>query len=516
MLAPTRLLFSCVVLTMLLAAVLAVSQPVQLVRPSLQHDGFEVVDESLISLNSLTGPVAFVAAIGPYHSGKSFLLNMLLGGTSGFALGPTTQPQTKGLWMIPSDLKTPDNATIVFLDTEGFYGSEAAESYDAKIFAIATLLSSHLMFNSIKPIDQQAVDYLELLARRTQLFDLKNRLVATTTTTTAATDVASDVQLPLMLTGNDFPALTWVVEDFIQDLEGRSPTEWLQQFLAKRHRDHGLDGISLSLEQIFSHSLKCLTLYLPATALGKLRNLSQCDVADLTPEFLADVEKLRTRVFTDIKTKQTASGPLTGPAASSLLRFFVDTANKERFPELPSLWETWLLQRQNSALEDAIRLYTYRMDVALNTSVVLNEKEFYDRHKIAAEEAESLFKQLLFGYSKLYSGKLGAVSARFESVYEVKQARNLERIRELIANRRDAIRRQGETEFDSIELPLPLAALTERCDAIQNDAQLVFKTSLSKFASVKAYTENFDGLKTDMQLHAERIFGNNRKVSGAT
>jgi hypothetical protein len=36
-----------------------------------------------------------VAAIGAYHSGKSFLMNQLMGAQEGFALGPTVAPQTK-------------------------------------------------------------------------------------------------------------------------------------------------------------------------------------------------------------------------------------------------------------------------------------------------------------------------------------------------------------------------------------------------------------------------------------
>lgn len=33
--------------------------------------------------------------------------------------------------------------------------------FSAKIFAVATLLSSKLLFNSVKTIDQQSLDYLE-------------------------------------------------------------------------------------------------------------------------------------------------------------------------------------------------------------------------------------------------------------------------------------------------------------------------------------------------------------------
>lgn len=63
---------------------------------------------------------------------------------------------------------------FLLLDSEGFFSKEAPEIYDAKLFAVTTLLSSVLLYNDIKTIDQARVDYLELLASRTQFFALKS------------------------------------------------------------------------------------------------------------------------------------------------------------------------------------------------------------------------------------------------------------------------------------------------------------------------------------------------------
>jgi len=35
------------------------------------------------------------------------------------------------------------------------------ETYDAKIFSIATLLSDYLVYNSLRLIDQSSIEYLE-------------------------------------------------------------------------------------------------------------------------------------------------------------------------------------------------------------------------------------------------------------------------------------------------------------------------------------------------------------------
>jgi len=50
-----------------------------LVEPVESHTKLSVSQEGLEALRSIPGPVVPVVVIGPYRSGKSFLLNQLLG-----------------------------------------------------------------------------------------------------------------------------------------------------------------------------------------------------------------------------------------------------------------------------------------------------------------------------------------------------------------------------------------------------------------------------------------------------
>lgn len=50
-----------------------------LVHPVTDHTKLAVDEEGLAMLERLPGPIAPVFVIGPYRSGKSFLLNQLLG-----------------------------------------------------------------------------------------------------------------------------------------------------------------------------------------------------------------------------------------------------------------------------------------------------------------------------------------------------------------------------------------------------------------------------------------------------
>merc|ERR1719401_1146173 len=111
------------------------------------------------------------------------------------------------------------------MDSEGFFGPAVGETYDAKIFTIASLLGAHLVYNTVKIIDQQAVNLLEMLARRAQLFR------------TRSSAEAAHVDTPEFLSVRSFPPLTWVVEDFVQELpeehrHADGATSWLRSYLA--------------------------------------------------------------------------------------------------------------------------------------------------------------------------------------------------------------------------------------------------------------------------------------------
>ena len=82
------------------ARVFLLDEPVQLVRPDpLHHRNLVIVRENVQHLHHMHGAVAVVAVVGKFHSGKSFLMNQLMGKQNGFGIGPSVQPKTMGVWM---------------------------------------------------------------------------------------------------------------------------------------------------------------------------------------------------------------------------------------------------------------------------------------------------------------------------------------------------------------------------------------------------------------------------------
>lgn len=87
----------------------------------------------------------------------------------GFGVGPTINPCTKGLWMWGAPLKGQTEAgepcDVLILDTEGMGGVDEDANHDMRIFTLAMMLSSFLIYNSMGSIDENAVAGLSFVTQ---------------------------------------------------------------------------------------------------------------------------------------------------------------------------------------------------------------------------------------------------------------------------------------------------------------------------------------------------------------
>lgn len=205
---------------------------------------------------------------------------------------------------------------VIFLDSEGLAASNVSEVYDAKIFAISSLASSLVIYNSIRLIDQASIDYIEyeqahtvltdfsrLLSRRAQLFSMKMSL----DTEKTITDVT-------------FPPLWWVIQDFYQELK-TTPTDYLldllksMNYLCTRLINAGPNkdtNQKSALPEIFG-DIKCHTLYFPEISSPEtLRHLDRVPMNQLTDEYQEEVRQLSAAVFEAVQPKKRKDQELSG------------------------------------------------------------------------------------------------------------------------------------------------------------------------------------------------------------
>jgi hypothetical protein len=152
-------------------------RPVPIVLPSATDPTkLTLQKQGLDALRAVRGPVAPVVVIGPYRSGKSFLLNQLLGVPcdEGFGVGHTRQTETKGVWvwseptLVPSSETGTQPTSVVYVDTEGFEATGMSDAYDDRIFALSSIVASVLVYNlpeTVKEGDIEKLSFALELAR---------------------------------------------------------------------------------------------------------------------------------------------------------------------------------------------------------------------------------------------------------------------------------------------------------------------------------------------------------------
>jgi hypothetical protein len=102
---------------------------------------------------------------------------MLLDQSSGFGVGPTINPCTKGLWIwsesIPGTSADGEPVNVLVVDTEGLGAFDETQNHDVRIFTLAILLSSSFIYNSMGSIDETSLNQLSLVVNLTKNIQLK-------------------------------------------------------------------------------------------------------------------------------------------------------------------------------------------------------------------------------------------------------------------------------------------------------------------------------------------------------
>uniref|UniRef100_T1IUF1 GB1/RHD3-type G domain-containing protein n=1 Tax=Strigamia maritima TaxID=126957 RepID=T1IUF1_STRMM len=478
-------------------------EPVQLVRPDETHKRLVIVEENMKLLHKIMGPVATIAVVGKFHSGKSFLMNQLMGKRQGFGVGFSVRPQTMGIWMWgkPVDLilSTGTKVSVIFLDTEGFAANNISENYDAKIFAIATLLSSQLIYNSVKIIDQADIDYLELLARRTQLFALRSQM-----SKAKWTEFNHDLL--------SFPPLLWVVQDFVQTTdEGQTVRDWIHQLMETHTREN--EDYEISLLGIFK-SIDCHTLFLPATEKRLLNDLSLAEEKDFTPEYRLERDQLLLKIKTDLVPKEKNQEPITGPQIAALLEILVMAANDGSLADVPSRWDVFIRRLEESAVEDCFRFYVAEMNVLQTKfrSGPIEPHRLNVWHIQSLKQSMRLLHQLLFGLGDAIEQASRSLSSSINIEYNRCKDLNEKKIRLKTTEIQHKVEINVEDKFSIIQLPKTTKQLAEATLEIIEESLAQFKDEIANLITKDDLEANLITLKNFVQAISDSYMLRNKGI----
>eukprot|EP00466_Bigelowiella_natans_P001373 jgi/Bigna1/89438/estExt_fgenesh1_pg.C_490076 len=292
---------------------------VPIVLPDDSHTRLALQSEGVEALKKLSGRVAPVVVIGPFRSGKSFVLNQMLNlpCDQGFSVGHRRHAQTKGIWFWDEPQLTSsadgERISIIYVDTEGFEAAGKADVYDDRVFALSALLSNVLIYNlpeTVKEADIQKLQFAVELAEEfkhradeddddddasyegmdKELGGIRGAAVGTEASSPAspASSASSSFKIPSLL---------WLIQrDF---LEGRSVDEMVKDALRPVNNPSGDSSVE-HLNQIRTHLSSAARNY---ATLGMcqphLERTKLCDLSpqELDPKYLNQTAQLRSIVL---------------------------------------------------------------------------------------------------------------------------------------------------------------------------------------------------------------------------
>jgi hypothetical protein len=341
-------------------------------------EDFVIHEDALSILEAERDAVATVAICGPYRSGKSFLLNLLTTraeqadkaapsiSKSGFAVGHSTVSCTKGLWMLdkPTTVQTADGSTVkvFFLDVEGFGATDKTSHYDARIFSIACLICSCLLYNSQGTIDESSIGNLAFIAHLTQQIKLRSA-------SGQEQDQDGEDELSSGALKGFFPSFVWMLRDFLLEMSDEmgnemTPDEYLDKALQPQQ---GYDQETLARNRTrhmltsFFQERACFTLVRPAESEEQLRSVEDLGWEALRPSFRKEFEEFQTRFLGSLKPKKYRGVAMDGAMVGAMIRSYVLAVNSGGVPCVEDAWQNALRVQCTNALENGLKNYDEEM-----------------------------------------------------------------------------------------------------------------------------------------------------------
>ncbi|KAK1339810.1 hypothetical protein QTO34_018367 [Cnephaeus nilssonii] len=316
------------------------------------------------------------------------------------------------MWCVPHPCK-PD-CTLVLLDTEGLGDVEKGDpKNDSWIFALAVLLCSSFVYNSLGTINHQALEQLQYPSRNptsmchggcgngdppgpSYVTELTELIRAKSSPTPDEVDDSAEFV-------SFFPDFIWTVRDFTLELKlnGHPITadEYLENALKLIPGLNPKAQISNLPRECIRHFFpkrKCFVFDRPINDKELLANIEKVADNQLDPKFQEQTKNFCSYILTQTRTKTLREGIMvTGKRLRTLVVTYVDAINSGAVPCLENAVTT-LAQLENSgAVQKAADHYSEQMAqrVSFPTDTL---QELLDLHTACEREAIAIFMENSF------------------------------------------------------------------------------------------------------------------------
>ena len=351
-------------------------------------DGFYVSPEGKTFLQSLKNKVGVIAVAGKYRTGKSFLLNRVIMGRlkGGFGVGSTINACTKGIWIWDQPIKIKTNEGEEFdaliMDSEGIGGINEDQNHDTRIFLLATLLSSLLIYNSVGTIDENALQNISLIVNMSKQLQIRSN---------PGKDYDSEDLKSY------FPSFLWVLRDFalrLTDAKGNpiSPRAYLESSLLPQkgtsENAETKNRVRKAITGVFNER-DCFPLIRPLEDEKGIQILQNLKDTELRPEFVVQMKQLRKQICAKVKPKKINGNFVTGNMLLELCNSYTRSFNSGELPCIENAWKSMCKFHSQRIMDNLIDNY----ENELNKRVKECEYDPEQINKIENELKEKFFKE---------------------------------------------------------------------------------------------------------------------------
>ncbi|KAK2642351.1 hypothetical protein Ddye_024114 [Dipteronia dyeriana] len=394
--------------TSISAPITGPARPIRLVYCD-EKGKFRMDPEAVAALQLVKEPIGVVSVCGRARQGKSFILNQLLGRSSGFQVASTHRPCTKGLWLWSAPLKrTALDGTeynLLLLDSEGIDAYDQTGTYSTQIFSLAVLLSSLFIYNQMGGIDEAALDRLSLVTQMT-----KHIRVRASGGRTSASEI-----------GQFSPIFVWLLRDFYLDLveEDRriTPRDYLELALrpvpGKAKDIAAKNEIRDSIRALFPDR-ECYPLVRPLNNENDLQRLDQISLDKLRPEFRSGLDALTKFVFERTRPKQVGATVMTGPVLIGITESYLDALNNGAVPTISSSWQSVEEAECQKAYDSATEIYMSNF----NRSKQPEEVALREAHEEAVQKSLAEYNAGAVGVGSARKKYEGLLMKFFKKAFE--------------------------------------------------------------------------------------------------
>lgn len=375
--------------------------PIPLILYSNESNSFILTPEAQTLFSSIpsNNSIAVITILGPYRTGKSLLLNrVLLSKEQGFQVGNTVNSCTKGLWLysvtgedflhgIDSNNTSgvTKDSTVLIIDTEGFGSVNVSQTHDNRVFLMALLLSSLVIYNSMGTIDENALNQLALI-------------------TSLSNEIQSKLDSPISM-----PYFIWILRDFMLKLEDKAG----HKITSKDYLETSLEiqkGVSEAIEKknkvrrMFNHYFPerdCVTLMRPHEDEDHLGRLNELEDHFLRKEFIDQLKIVKTKIWkkscaktivTDSKTK-TCKPIIGGTMFMSLCKSFLGVINDGKVTKIDSIWSMVSTNEAQKAIGKSLEAFEKIKEKFLNELKEMNKVQLKEFRKVSRKEILSFYME---------------------------------------------------------------------------------------------------------------------------